>query len=46
MGDFDEEGQDKLQAGIYEVTAMYIQVYENISVRVLDMINGRRLTPK
>ena len=46
MGDFEEEGEDKLQAGLYEITSMYIQVYENISVRILDMINGGRLTPK
>ena len=46
MGEYDEEGEDKLQAGAFEVTAMYVQVYENLSVRVLDMMNGGRLSPK
>ena len=28
--DQELEQEDKLQAGLYEVTAMYIQVYENV----------------
>jgi len=34
--DADEDQEDKLQNGLYEVTAMYIQVYQNIEIRILD----------
>ena len=45
-GDYDDESEDKFKAGMYEVCAMYIQVYENIERRILDYINSNRLTPK
>ena len=44
--DADEEQEDKLQNGMYEVTAMYIQVYQNIEIRILDYINAAKLSPK
>lgn len=44
--DYDDEQADKLQHSLYDVTASYIQIYSNLEIRVLDMINGRKLSPK
>ena len=44
--DYDDEQEDKLKNGIYEVTSMYIQLYQNLEIRVIDMINGKRMNPK
>ena len=43
MNDWDENQEDKMQEGLYEVLAIYIQVYQNLEVRINDMINGKRL---
>ena len=32
-----------MQEGLYELLAIYIQVYQNLEVRINDMINGGRL---
>lgn len=37
--DKDDDQNDKFKENMYEVTAMYIQVYQNLEIRVLDMLN-------
>eukprot|EP00354_Favella_ehrenbergii_P010357 CAMPEP_0170453260 /NCGR_PEP_ID=MMETSP0123-20130129/1894_1 /TAXON_ID=182087 /ORGANISM="Favella ehrenbergii, Strain Fehren 1" /LENGTH=78 /DNA_ID=CAMNT_0010715559 /DNA_START=587 /DNA_END=823 /DNA_ORIENTATION=+ len=44
--DYDEEQEDKMQHTLYDVTALYIQLYSNLEIRVLDMINAGNLLPK
>lgn len=39
VDDKDDDQNDKFKENIYEVTALYIQVYQNLEIRVLDMIN-------
>lgn len=34
---FDEEQESKLATSLYDVMALYIQVYDNLQVRVVDM---------
>ena len=34
---YDEDQESKLGKSLYDVMALYIQVYENLNVRVLDM---------
>lgn len=41
--DYEGEAEEKKQNSLYEVLQMYIQVYQNLEVRVIDMINGGRL---
>jgi len=35
---FEDEEQDKMKKSLYDVMSMYVQVYNNLSIRVLDMI--------
>ena len=42
----DEEQDDKLQHSLYDVTALYIQLYNNLEIRVLDYMNSQTLLPK
>lgn len=36
---YDEEQQSKLNKSLFDVMAIYIQVYNNLQIRVLDMID-------
>lgn len=36
---FEDEEQSKLNASLYDVLGLYLQVYENLGVRVNDMMN-------
>lgn len=35
---FDDEQESKLQKSLFEVMGMYIQVYNNLEIRVNDML--------
>ena len=37
--DYDEQQDSKLKTGLYEILQMYIQLYQNIEVRINDMLN-------
>ena len=41
--DYKGEEEEKKQNSVYEVLQMYIQVYQNLEVRILDMINNGQL---
>ena len=34
---FDDEQESKLAISLYDVMALYLQVYENLGIRVMDM---------
>ena len=36
---FDEDQRSKLDKSLFDVMALYIQVYQNLSVRVMDMLS-------
>jgi len=38
--------QSKLGVTLFEVLSMYIQLYNNLELRINDSINAKRLTPK
>ena len=44
--DYEGNQEDKTKNSLFDVLAMYIQLYQNLEVRVNDMINGRKLGPK
>lgn len=35
---FDDEQESKLSKSLYDVMAIYIQLYSNLQVRVMDML--------
>lgn len=35
---YDDEQESKLSTSLYDVMAMYIQLYSNLQVRVMDML--------
>ena len=41
--DYSQEEESKFATGVYEVLQIYIQLYENLQIRVIDMINAERL---
>lgn len=43
--DTDALQESKLKTGLYEVLQIYIQLYQNLEVRINDMLNQGRLTP-
>lgn len=42
---YDEEQQSKLGKSIFEVMSMYIQVYNNLEIRVIDMLQQKLFSP-
>ena len=36
---FDEEQQSKTKISLYDVLSLYIQIYQNIEVRINDMLS-------
>jgi len=40
FADNDDEQDSKLKTDMYEVLQIYIQLYNNLEVRVNDMVNG------
>ena len=37
--DYDEDEPSKMKTGLYEILQMYIQLYQNLEIRVNDMVN-------
>lgn len=41
--DFDALQESKLKTNLYEVLQMYIQLYQNLEIRLNDLINQKQL---
>jgi hypothetical protein len=44
--DYDSLQESKLKTGLYEVLQIYVQLYNNLEVRMNDLVNQKVLLPK